>query len=239
MNETTPDTIEVGDLTFEFRRSDDRSTVGVTVDRDGSLRLSAPEDCPLETVERVARQKRLWVHRKLAEKRRLNESAVDKEYVSGETFWYLGRRHRLKVADPDAYDEEIPPLGLYQGRFRLREDCRSRARSHFIDWYTDHAEPWLAERLERWNGRMEADVETVEVRDLGNRWGSCRDERVHFHWRTILLPPRIVDYVVVHELAHVHVQHHGDEFWRRVERAMPDYETRKQWLAEEGARFDC
>ncbi|MGD9687310.1 MAG: M48 family metallopeptidase [Desulfobacter sp.] len=56
----------------------------------------------------------------------------------------------------------------------------------------------------------------------------------HLHWKTILLPSRIAEYVVVHELAHLHQPHHTSELWQRVERAMPDYERRKNWLAEHG-----
>jgi predicted metal-dependent hydrolase len=61
-----------------------------------------------------------------------------------------------------------------------------------------------------------------------------RDWAGQFHWRTILLPPRAIDYVIVHELVHLIEPHHGAEFWRRVERALPDYELRKRWLAENG-----
>ena len=75
----------------------------------------------------------------------------------------------------------------------------------------------------------------ARVQDLGYRWGSCgKGHRLYFHWKTILLPARIAEYVVVHEMAHLHEPHHTPEYWRRVERAMPDYERRKAWLAERG-----
>ncbi len=60
---------------------------------------------------------------------------------------------------------------------------------------------------------------------------------LHIHWAIILLPPRIVEYVVVHELALLHEQHHTPEFWRRVERSLPDFEQRKEWLARHGGRI--
>ena len=73
------------------------------------------------------------------------------------------------------------------------------------------------------------------MQDLGYRWGSCgKGEMLYFHWKTILLPARIAEYVVVHELVHLHEPNHSAEFWQRLERAMPDYEERKQWLAEHG-----
>ena len=75
----------------------------------------------------------------------------------------------------------------------------------------------------------------VKVQDLGYRWGSCgKGDWLYFHWKAILLPARIAEYVVVHEIAHLHEPHHTPAFWLRVERAMPDYAQRKAWLAEHG-----
>ena len=70
---------------------------------------------------------------------------------------------------------------------------------------------------------------------LGFHWGSCsRSGRLNFHWRTILLPPRIIEYGVAHELVHLRELRHNLEFWRRLERVIPDFAARKQWLAENG-----
>jgi len=78
----------------------------------------------------------------------------------------------------------------------------------------------------------------LEIRDLGFRWGSCgKSGSLNFHWATILLPPSIVEYVVVHELVHLIEPNHTPEFWTRLERVMPDYESRKKWLAENGAGY--
>jgi predicted metal-dependent hydrolase len=79
----------------------------------------------------------------------------------------------------------------------------------------------------------------VRIQDLGYRWGSCgKGDRLYFHWKAVLLPPRIAEYVVVHEIAHLHERLHTPEFWRRVERAMPDFERRKKWLAEKGMEVE-
>lgn len=75
------------------------------------------------------------------------------------------------------------------------------------------------------------------MRDLGFRWGSCGQAGgVNFHWATILLPPGVIDYVVVHELAHLVESNHTPEFWQRVARSLPEYEQRKAWLAEYGGQ---
>jgi hypothetical protein len=96
--------------------------------------------------------------------------------------------------------------------------------------------PWLETRVERYARRVDVVPGGVSVQELGYRWGSCgKGGHLYFHWRSILLPPRIADYVVVHELVHLREPHHSPGFWRAVERVLPDFELRKQWLAEYGA----
>ena len=231
-------TLTVDGLVFEVRRSARRKTVGITIERDGKLVLSAPDGCSTEVVERVARAKRFWIHTKLAEKDLLLQPGVAKEYVSGEGFYYLGRNYRLLLVDAPAAGEERPLLRLDGGRFLLRRDARLRGRQHFVAWYTKHARPWLMRRVELLQNRVGAVPREVEVRDLGYRWGSCGGgDALNFHWRTILLPPRVCQYIVVHELVHLREPSHTPEFWQRLEAVMPDFATRKQWLAENGAHF--
>lgn len=218
----------VGDLELEVRRSARRKTVQITVDRDGDLIVSAPESCPVTLMEDFVREKRFWIYTKLAEKEALRPRPPQKQLVTGEGFPYLGRSYRLLLVS-----EQGVPLKLEHGRFKLRRDAVPEGREHLVRWYTEHARPWLTQRVERWRGRIGVRPTGVHVQDLGYRWGSCgKGERLYFHWRAILLPPRIVEYIVAHELVHLHEPHHTPEFWSRLERAMPDFAQRKQWLAE-------
>ncbi len=229
----------VDGLTYELRRSQKRTTIGITVDRDGSLILTAPHDCPTQTIEQTARKKGLWVHTKLAEKRFLFRPKPPKEYVTGENFYHLGRSHRLLLVDvPEDHTATPPALRLRRGRFELRRDERHRADEHFVAWYVRNGQPWIQRRVDLLADRIGVSPASVNVRELGYRWGSCGLKgNLNFHWRTVCLPPRMVEYVVVHELVHVIEPHHGRDFWKRVERVLPDYTSRKRWLAENGHRF--
>ena len=239
MTESHPVSLTVEDLRFELRRSSKRKTVGVTIDRDGRLILTAPDGCPVDLIERVAREKRFWVYTKLAQRELLCRPAPPREYVSGEGFPYLGRSYRLLLVDPPPDGAAaVPPLRLHHGRFQLRRDERHRAQEHFAAWYVGHGTPWLRRRVDLLAGRVGVTPPPLTVRELGYRWGACgADGSLAFHWRTVCLPPRIVEYVVAHELVHLHEPHHGPAFWRRLERAMPDFAARKRWLAEYGATF--
>lgn len=71
-----------------------------------------------------------------------------------------------------------------------------------------------------------------------SRWASCsKNGQLNFHWRTVCLPSRLIEYVVLHELVHLCEPHHSPEFWQRLEKAMPDFEERKRWLAMYGREF--
>lgn len=226
--------LTVDDLTVAVQYSARRKTLELTVERNGDLVLNAPPEVDEARLHAFVQAKRFWIYTKLAEKERLQRSVPVKEFVSGEGFLYLGRSHRLKLVD----DQEVP-LKLAQGRFALRCDAVDEGRGHFVRWYAERARPWLAARVDAYRSRMEVAPSGVKVQDLGYRWGSCgKGDWLYFHWKTILLPARIAEYVVVHEMAHLHEPHHTPEFWLRVERAMPDYAQRKGWLAEHGVNVE-
>lgn len=226
--------LTVGDLHFALQRSARRKTMEITVDREGDLVIKAPPNVSEAKLRKFVEEKRFWVYTKLAEKDRLNRATPRKEFVDGEGFLYLGRSYRLKLVD-----EQEVPLKLAGGRFLLRRRDLPEAKQHFIRWYSERAKPWLASRVEDYRNRMQVNPVGVKVQDLGYRWGSCgKGDWLYFHWKTILLPARIAEYVVVHEMAHLHEPHHTPAFWLRVERAMADFEVRSGWLAERGIEVE-
>jgi predicted metal-dependent hydrolase len=224
-------------LEFTLTRSPRRRTVGITVGRDGGLSVTAPEGAPRAQVEAVVRGKLFWVFARLAEKALLFQPPPRKEYVSGEGHHYLGRSYRLLVVD-EARVNGSARLRLTGGRFVLPRAAQPRASNLFAQWYAEHALVWLRRRVEQLAPRIGERPREVRVRDLGSRWGSCTDEGVvNFHWRTIRLPPTLIEYIAAHELVHLLERRHNDQFWGRLERVLPDYRERKRLLAEWGSRY--
>lgn len=223
-------TLTVNDLRFELRRSAGRRALEITVDRGGELILSAPPEVPIARLRDFAQRKRMWVYKQLASKEALTRDTPRKVFTDGEGFAYLGRSYRLRlVAESDA------AVKLQGGRFVMPKALARDGREHLIRWYCERARMWLTGQVNDYAARIEVMPAGVRVQDLGYRWGSCgKGDWLYFHWKTILLPARIAEYVVVHEMAHLHDPHHTPEFWRRVERAMPDYERRRDWLAGNG-----
>lgn len=220
------ETLQLGGLLFEVRRSDRRKCLGLTVDRAGELVAHVPTETSADELSRWVGKKLLWVHRKLALKEEAAPRMRAPEYVSGEAFSYLGRYYRLKLVE-----RQEQPLQFDGTHFTLRRDARP-AEAHFRKWYVTTGADWVTRRVETLSARTTSKPRRVEVRDLGFRWGSCgRNGVVYFNWKLLQLPVRLADYVIAHELVHLREGHHGPEFVKALDRAMPDWQKRKDAIA--------
>jgi hypothetical protein len=228
-----PAQITIGDLSFAVRESEQRRTVGITVDRDGSLLLHAPAGASLDAVTAWAWSKRHWVFRKLADKHLLLPATSAREFVTGEGFEYLGRHYRLLLTT----DPPDTAVRLDRGRLRMprANAVAGQGSAAMTGWYRRRAGTWLPGRIRSWAQHMGAQPGGLEVRDLGYRWGSLgRNHRLNIHWATMQLPVSLVDYVIVHELAHIGQPRHTPAFWATVERAIPGHDQRRARLAVAG-----
>ena len=246
----------VGDLVLAVAPPSDRTTIEIAVERDATLVLKAPPDVTVERATQFVTAKRRWVYRKLAEKDALTGPPIVKQLVEGEGFAYLGRSYRLTLtadtpgvrldegrpvqqARPDlARTADPPAVRLERGRFHLAAAEADRGAAAMRRWYIDVGGQWLRRRIRPWAARLGEDAVGVDVRDLGFRWGSARPtdgpQRINVHWATLQLPPSLIDYVLVHELAHLRETNHTPEFWSTVERLMPGYELQKANIAAIG-----
>lgn len=227
------ETLHIADLEFEVRRGPRRKTLGLTVDRGGELIVHAPVSATEHELREWVNRKLLWVHRKLAQKEEMNAAARKPDFVSGETFFYLGKTYRLRVVD-----EAEVQLALDGEWFLLRRSEQMTAVEQFRKWYIRTGTPWLSRRVAFWEPRVNAKPTCVSVRDLGFNWGSCgRNQTVHFNWRLLQLPVRLIDYIVVHEMAHLIEHNHTREFWKILDGVMPDWSERKKTMESEWQAF--
>jgi predicted metal-dependent hydrolase len=227
--------LAVDDLSFEVRRSQRRKTISILVDRGGQLVISAPEECSQAVLLSAIQNKKQWIYTQLMDKEKIQiHTPIFKEYVSGEGFFYLGKSYRLQVIEPIPNQACTPILQLFHGQFLLRKDERYNGREHFVSWYTSHCRLWLIEHLPRLAHRIGVEPPALQVMNLGYRWGSCSTSQVSFHWRVIMLPLPVIEYVVVHELVHILEPNHSAKFWQLIERILPEWQEKKLWLAENG-----
>ena len=205
----------------------------LTVEADGSLRIRAANDVSSDELQRFLTSKRTWIYRKLAEKEELRIEATTKELVDGEGFLYLGRSYRLKI-DPSASDR----VRLVDGRLILPRSLNVGGAQAIIDWYRRSGERWVRPRINGWANRLQVEPRSVTVADLGHKWGvATRTGELKLHWASMQLRPALMDYLMVHEAAHLREPHHGPAFWRLVERVLPNSSELKSELATVGGRL--
>ncbi|MDB5342480.1 MAG: Metal-dependent hydrolase [Schlesneria sp.] len=213
-----------------------RKTASIYIERDGRISVLVPEDLTKKQIESLLESKRKWIYRNLAEWQDLNATKVHRDYVNGEGFLYLGRSYRLKlVSDQDE------PLMLKDGYFCLRSNNGSipDADSVFKNFYREKGSARIPARVEYFQAKMGVEPKSVRVMELKHRWASCSPGgNLQFHWKCAMAPLTVLDYVVVHELAHLIHANHTAAFWNEVDKVIPDYQQRKEWLRVNGAGMD-
>jgi predicted metal-dependent hydrolase len=226
------------DIEFTLIRSD-RKTADIVIERSGEVIVRAPLQIDDEAVREAVADRALWVHRSLAEWEDLNSSRRLRPLVQGQSFAYLGRSYRLKfLADAEA------PLRLKNGRWELSEAFVARegepaARKAFRDFYITKGLRLLSERVQHLAPLVGVPPGNVSVKELGYHWASCGvGGALNFHWKTLMAPQTVIDYIVVHELCHVRHRDHSDAFWNEVDKVLPRYRERKEWLRANGAALD-
>ena len=226
------------DISYQVIRSR-RATADIVIERDGSIVVRAPETIPDERIEDMVEAKRLRIYKNLAEWRDLNATRVLREYKNGEGFLYLGRSYRLLLTA-----EQNEPLLLKNGRFSLRRDLVDAgsieaAQVAFRDYYIARGRERIIQRVHYYAPKVGVSPRGINVRELGNRWASCSPNgNLAFHWKCMMAPQTIIDYIVVHELCHFHHLDHTDAFWNEVDKVIPKYGERKEWLRVNGAGLD-
>lgn len=223
---------------FEVIRSR-RATADIIIDRDGGVVVRAPEWASDEQVSTLVESKSLSIYQGLAEWRDLNATRVQREYKNGESFLYLGRSYRLLIVG-----NQQESLQLKNGRFTLHRDLlpegkTDAAKSAFRTFYIAKGLGRLRSRVDYYAPKVGVEPTGVEVKELGHRWASCSTlGKLSFHWKCMMAPQTIIDYIVVHELCHFHQRDHTDAFWNEVDKVMPDFRERKEWLRKNGAGLD-
>ena len=230
---------QVRDIEYQLLPGADRQTTDIVIERDGVVRVRPPRKMTPEQVDETVFSKRMWIYRNLAEWHDLNATRVVREWVNGESFLYLGSSYRLSLVD--AQNEA---LKLKDGRFQLLRSVmeqvgRDAAQQAFVQFYEDKGRPRIQQRVAYFVPKVGVAAGKVQVKELGYRWANCAPSgNLDFHWKCLMAPLTVIDYIVVHELCHLRHRDHTTAFWNEVDKVLPNYREHKEWLRQRGAHLD-
>jgi predicted metal-dependent hydrolase len=219
-------------LNYRIVRSKNRKrTMTLKVERNGTIVILVPEKTPTGEIKRFFASKVPWISRKLKEYRELiGKTGGPRRYETGEKFLYLGQEYPLEVVEGNK-----ARLSLYRGVFRLCNDHDADGGEMFRAWYRERARQIFPERVAFYGRRLDLAWKGIRITGARTRYGSCSgDNRLSFSFRLVMAPYDVIDYIVVHELAHIKIKNHSKRFWEYIGKVMPDYKRRKEWLSTKG-----
>ncbi len=175
-------------------------------------------------------QKADWVRRTQSKLQARAAQRGSHTFETGDTFPLLGQSIPLTLVPA-----QRPVLRFDGTRFCLSQSAQANARRHFENWYKGQAHAHLQTRLDHFARQHKLPYRAVRISSARTRWGSCSSKNdLSFTWRLVMAPPEVIDYVVVHELAHTVHHNHGPKFWRLVAEIVPEYKQHVRWLKEHG-----
>ena len=230
-------------ILFSVKRSSRRRTVSLFVDPFEGVYLRSPLSLSIEALSKLVHSKAVWILKKQRQMEEIKEFLPKREFVSGETYLYLGRKLRLKINSIKCIAK--PVIKTKESRFIIHlnghytEIGRKRViRNAFIHWYKLRASHLLLNRAKFYTKKLNVSYKKLFLANQSKRWGSCSHSGIiRLNWHIIMAPMSLIDYVVLHEFCHLKHKNHSTDFWRFIGTVMPDYEARRERLRKEGQKY--
>ncbi len=223
------------DLKYTIVRSPRRRKLTITVERDRSVVVHAPAATSEEKIRRLVESKRQWIFEKTRHAQKYAElpHPPGKELVNGESALYLGRNYLIEISATDSGGIE------FVQKFHVPADLADHKLEAFRDWYIARAEEKILPRVRHHARQLGVEFAEARIVDNRYRWGSCTvKNNLNFNWRLIKAPMSVIDYVVVHELAHMIEANHTPRFWNIVRAQIVNMDISKQWLKDHGQMLE-
>lgn len=225
-------------IEFEVHRRD-RKTLEIRIEPPDQICVAAPKYAKDEEILRAVQSKRKWIIEKLSELESIGSSKKEKEYVDGESFLYLGRNYSLKIIENPKV--KSPVVKLYRGKFCIETNTKDpdKLRQAMEHWYRQKTLKKVLEQVKYFQDYFSVKPRSVKVKEQKKRWGSCNSKGdLMFNWRISMAPLSVIRYIVLHEICHIVHFNHSRDFWTLLERIMPHYMEKKEWLGRYGVMLD-
>lgn len=199
--------------------------------RKGLFTVVVPEGVDID-VEELVESNLEWFESYIEEARNYREQVPTREFVEGEVFEVLGNEKEIVVEKrrSNEVNEDIFLAEHLVERTGLKDQLEKALR--------DFAREKFEEKASNFGEEIDGDYEKIFIRDQKTRWGSCSSkDNLNFNWRLVLGPEKVLDYVVVHELVHLEVKNHSNEFEKKVREILPRASQAQSWLNNYSAKL--
>ena len=212
---------------IKIQRSSRRnSTVSLKI-KDGKLIILCPNFLDDKHLTEIIKKKKSWIEKKLKNRKKIIEFSEKKNFP------ILGNNHKVRFVKSDKNEVKV-----IDDLIKISYTKTNTMKSIFINWLKNESTKYLKVRVSVLSKRIKINAQSVFVKTYQARWGSCSHKsEIFLNWKLFLLPKRIIDYVIIHELAHILVPNHSNKFWSTVEQIDSNYREKKDWLKVHGYAY--
>ncbi|MFH1093552.1 MAG: SprT family zinc-dependent metalloprotease [Candidatus Omnitrophota bacterium] len=212
--------------------------MSIVISRDNRIVVRANQSLPKQEIAKFVDSKRAWISKTLKFNDACLMAYTPKKFINKERFLYIGKELSLRLKrgkNKKTEFNEDTVLIMLPDFIKTSEDY---IQNKLVKWYKHQSHEILSERIKVYSQMLNVEAKDVKIRTLKRTWANCsRLGVITFSWRLIMAPLYIIDYVVVHELAHRMHHNHSLKFWKQVEKIIPGYKVCKKWLRENEVCF--
>lgn len=219
-----------------IKRSPRARYVRLEVRPETGLTVVVPRSYKPIQLPDLLQKKRKWILRNLKKYGQLEKSSAEKEAKSADTIPYLGRELPVKN---EKNNDEADNVRLECGRLVVSLNSAGTSLNLVLErWFRQQADKLIRERANELCTRLGVTYGRITIRGAKTRWGSCSQKRnLNFNWKLMMTPEPVINYVIIHELAHLREMNHTQKFWKLVAEHCPRWRSHRQWLTDHGAEL--
>ncbi len=222
------------EIPYQAERSSRSTKMRIVAETVAGIRLLLPERISIHEGEKFLENNGEWVYKEWSRilKAREKQSHLFEPFLEKNSIVYLGKKYQLVI---DVGKRILPPIVIDDGVITVQCVKAELAEKILERWCRQQAKAVITGSLEFFRAKMGVNYNDLVIKDQKTRWGSCSCAgNLNFSWRLILAPKEVLDYVVVHELAHLLEMNHSDKFWNIVSKYFPEFKKQIKWLRENG-----
>lgn len=223
----------IGNLEIEVVRKDIKNLHLGVYPPEGRVRIAAPLRVNDEAVRLFAISKLSWIKRQQAKFEKQRRQS-ERDYVSGESHYFKGRRYLLNVVYQNSAPKVVVRNKTYIDLYVREGSDRNQREQVLLRWYRQQLKSEIPELIAKWQDIVGVEVKDWGIRRMKTKWGTCNAEvgRIWLNLELVKKPLRCLEYIAVHEMVHLQERHHNERFTAYMDEYLPQWRTNRDELNE-------
>lgn len=215
-------------IPYDVIQTKREKTMQIFIEKD-RVEVRAPESKDISEIRELLKNRTSWIFNSQL---KLKERKAD-VISSKDSLLYLGKNIPYKINTLQKTERLILKNKIFQIFTKSKSISEKKIKKMYFDWLLQKYTPYVEKKIDHFAKVLNVNPKGFQIRDLKSKWGSLTvSGHVHLNLHLLKTSKKMIDYVILHELAHLEINGHRHEFWRFLEKFMPDYEKRKKWLDE-------